>query len=102
MAIGDDPKDLKIGIVNDEAGTCDYGNNFGNVWNDEITCHFGNLSCRFLHNFDDSIATQVQQFELKLKREIKSLVRIIKNVLTTVLDKSYSNLKLMKFYTFIS
>ncbi|XP_018316537.1 ABC transporter G family member 20 isoform X1 [Mycetomoellerius zeteki] len=58
MAIGDDPKDLKIGIVNDEAGTCDYGNNFGNVWNDEITCHFGNLSCRFLHNFDDSIATQ--------------------------------------------
>ncbi|XP_018044364.1 PREDICTED: ABC transporter G family member 20-like isoform X1 [Atta colombica] len=56
MAIGDDPKDLKIGIVNDEAGTC--GSNFGNVWNDEITCHFGNLSCRFLHNFDNSIATQ--------------------------------------------
>ncbi|KAG5331767.1 ABCGN protein, partial [Acromyrmex charruanus] len=56
MAIGDDPKDLKIGIVNDEAGTCN--SNFGHVWNDEITCHFGNLSCRFLHNFDDSIASQ--------------------------------------------
>ncbi|XP_018355832.1 PREDICTED: ABC transporter G family member 20-like [Trachymyrmex septentrionalis] len=56
MAIGDDPKDLKIGIVNDEAGRCD--SNFGSIWNDEITCHFGNLSCRFLHNFDDSIATQ--------------------------------------------
>ncbi|KAG5313893.1 ABCGK protein, partial [Acromyrmex insinuator] len=56
MAIGNDPKDLKIGIVNDEAGTC--SSNFGHIWNDEITCHFGNLSCRFLHNFDDSIATQ--------------------------------------------
>ncbi|XP_024879603.1 ABC transporter G family member 20-like isoform X1 [Temnothorax curvispinosus] len=54
--IGQDPKDLKIGIVNDEASNCDYGSNLGNIWNDEITCHFGNLSCRFLHNFDDSIA----------------------------------------------
>jgi len=60
VAIGQDPKGLKIGIVNDEAGNCDYGNNFGNVWNDEITCHFSNLSCRFLHSFNDSIATQVQ------------------------------------------
>jgi len=59
FAIGQDPKDLKIGVVNDEVGNCGYGNNFGNVWNDEITCHFGNLSCRFLNNFDDSIATQV-------------------------------------------
>ncbi|XP_071568012.1 ABC transporter G family member 20 isoform X1 [Temnothorax nylanderi] len=52
--IGLDPKDLKIGVVNDEASNC--GSNLGNIWNDEITCHFGNLSCRFLHNFDDSIA----------------------------------------------
>jgi len=58
FAIGQYPKDLKIGVVNDEAGNCDYGNNFGNVWNDEITCHFSNLSCRFLNNFD-SIAIQV-------------------------------------------
>ncbi|KAG5331765.1 ABCGK protein, partial [Acromyrmex charruanus] len=57
VAIGKDPKGLKIGVVNDEAGNCDYGNNFGNVWNDEIICHFSNLSCRFLH-FNDSIATQ--------------------------------------------
>ncbi|XP_071625835.1 ABC transporter G family member 20-like isoform X2 [Temnothorax longispinosus] len=56
VAIGADPKDLKIGVVNDEASNCDYGSNLGNIWNDEITCHFGNLSCRFLHNFDDSIA----------------------------------------------
>ncbi|XP_011864952.1 PREDICTED: ABC transporter G family member 23-like, partial [Vollenhovia emeryi] len=58
FSTGDDPKDLKIGVVNDESGNCDYGSNFGNVWKDNITCHFGNLSCRFLHNFDDSIAEQ--------------------------------------------
>jgi len=60
FAIGPDLKDLKIGVINDEAGNCDYGNNIDNVWNDEITCHFGNLSCRFLHNFDDFIVIQVQ------------------------------------------
>jgi len=59
FAIGPDPKDLKIGVINDEAGNCDYGNNIGKVWNDEIICHFGNLSCRFLHNFD-FIEIQVQ------------------------------------------
>ncbi|KYN03410.1 ABC transporter G family member 23 [Cyphomyrmex costatus] len=58
IAIGKDPKGLKIGVVNNEAGNCDYGSNCGNVWNDEITCHFNNLSCRFLHDFSDSIATQ--------------------------------------------
>ncbi|KYN22383.1 ABC transporter G family member 23 [Trachymyrmex cornetzi] len=57
MGVGQDPKDLKIGIVNNEAGNCDNSINFGNIWNDRITCYFGNLSCRFLHNFD-SIATQ--------------------------------------------
>jgi len=60
LAIGGDPKDLKIGVVNDEAGNCDDGNNFGNVWNDKIICHFGNLSCRFLNNIDNSIMIQVQ------------------------------------------
>jgi len=58
FAIGQYPKDLTIAVVNDEAGNCDYGNNFGNVWNDEVICHFDNLSCRFLNNFD-SIAIQV-------------------------------------------
>ncbi|XP_011871116.1 PREDICTED: ABC transporter G family member 20-like, partial [Vollenhovia emeryi] len=57
LAIGDDPKNLNIGIVNDEAGNCD-SSNFGNIWNDEISCHFSNLSCRFLNNLDDSIVTQ--------------------------------------------
>ena len=63
MAIGNNPKNLKIGIVNDEVNNCSLNSNFGNVWSDEITCHFDNLSCRFLHNFDNSIAIQVQRFQ---------------------------------------
>nr|XP_012220380.1 PREDICTED: ABC transporter G family member 23-like isoform X2 [Linepithema humile]XP_012220389.1 PREDICTED: ABC transporter G family member 23-like isoform X2 [Linepithema humile] len=56
-AIGDNPKNLTIAIVNDEAGNCNYGSNFGNVWYDkeDFMCHFGNLSCKFLHSFDDSL-----------------------------------------------
>ncbi|XP_011877445.1 PREDICTED: ABC transporter G family member 23-like [Vollenhovia emeryi] len=57
LAIGNDPQNFNIGIVNDEAGNCD-SSNFGNIWNDEISCHFSNLSCRFLNNLDDSIVTQ--------------------------------------------
>ncbi|KYN03411.1 PREDICTED: ABC transporter G family member 23-like [Cyphomyrmex costatus] len=58
FGIGGDPKNLKIGVVNDEVDNCNFDSNIGNVWSDEITCHFSNLSCRFLHNFDNSIATQ--------------------------------------------
>ncbi|XP_011860944.1 PREDICTED: uncharacterized protein LOC105558054 isoform X2 [Vollenhovia emeryi] len=58
LVIGNDLQNLNIGIVNDEAGNCD-SSNFGNIWNDEISCHFSNLSCRFLNNLDDSIVTQV-------------------------------------------
>ncbi|EGI65058.1 ABC transporter G family member 20 [Acromyrmex echinatior] len=58
MAIGNNPKNLKIGVVNDEVNNCSSDSNFGNVWSDEITCHFNNLSCRFLRNFDNSIAMQ--------------------------------------------
>ena len=63
MAIGDNPKNLKIGIVNNEVNNCSLDSNFGNVWSDEVTCHFDNLSCRFLHYFDNSIAIQVQWFK---------------------------------------
>ncbi|EFN69285.1 ABC transporter G family member 20 [Camponotus floridanus] len=54
--VGGEPKDLTIGIINHEAGNCDYGNNIGKVWFDEEnrTCHFNNLSCRFLHEYGDS------------------------------------------------
>ncbi|KAL0122972.1 hypothetical protein PUN28_007554 [Cardiocondyla obscurior] len=58
VGVGNDPKELKIGIVNNEASNCDYGSTFGNIWNDEITCRFSNLSCKFLHNFNDSVMTQ--------------------------------------------
>ncbi|XP_014480712.1 PREDICTED: ABC transporter G family member 23-like [Dinoponera quadriceps] len=56
IGVGRDPKGLTIGIVNDEASNCD--GNFGNVWYDEeeYTCHFGNLSCKFLQQVGDSIA----------------------------------------------
>ncbi|KAH0950241.1 hypothetical protein HN011_009186 [Eciton burchellii] len=60
IGIGRDPKNLAIGIINDEAGNCDHGNNFGNILYDEETfiCNFGNLTCRFLYNLGNSIATQ--------------------------------------------
>lgn len=60
IGVGGDPRDLKIGIINREAGNCDYGNNIGNIWYDEenFTCHFSNLSCRFLYEYGDSIAEQ--------------------------------------------
>ncbi|KAG5324788.1 ABCGN protein, partial [Acromyrmex heyeri] len=58
MAIGNNPKNLKIGVVNDEVNNCSSDSNFGNVWSDENTCHFNNLSCRFLRNFDNSIVMQ--------------------------------------------
>lgn len=67
FAIGNDPKGLKIGVVNDEAGNCNYSSNLGNIWNDEVTCHFDNLSCKFLQNFDDSIAIQVQRLTINNK-----------------------------------
>ncbi|KAL6262617.1 hypothetical protein P5V15_005410 [Pogonomyrmex californicus] len=58
IGIGGDPKDLFIGVINDEAGNCDNGSNLGNIWKDEFSCYFGNLSCRFLHRFNHSIAKQ--------------------------------------------
>ncbi|XP_072759555.1 ABC transporter G family member 23-like isoform X2 [Anoplolepis gracilipes] len=60
VGVGGDPKDLTIGIINYEAGNCDYGNNIGSVWYDEesLTCRFHNLSCRFLREYGDSIANQ--------------------------------------------
>ncbi|KAL0110779.1 hypothetical protein PUN28_014026 [Cardiocondyla obscurior] len=59
LTIGGNPKGLMIGIVNDEAGNCNYDKNYGYIWSDEITCHFNNLSCRFANNINSSIATQI-------------------------------------------
>ncbi|KAL0110790.1 hypothetical protein PUN28_014028 [Cardiocondyla obscurior] len=58
MAVGNDPRDLAIGIVNDEIGRCDHGKNLTNIWSDEVTCHFANLSCKFLQSFEDFLPLQ--------------------------------------------
>ncbi|XP_029173372.1 ABC transporter G family member 23-like isoform X2 [Nylanderia fulva] len=58
--VTDDLKDVSIGIVNEEAGNCK--NNIGNnsIWYDQenFICRFSNLSCRFIHEYGDSIAEQ--------------------------------------------
>ncbi|XP_033209708.1 ABC transporter G family member 23 isoform X2 [Belonocnema kinseyi] len=61
FAIGTDPKGLNIAVVNEEAGNCNYGINKGNVLYEPInkTCDFIDLSCRFLHGFNDSLASKV-------------------------------------------
>ncbi|XP_020289831.1 ABC transporter G family member 20-like isoform X2 [Pseudomyrmex gracilis] len=62
IGVGGEPKGLKIGIVNDEAGNCDYGNDIGNIWYNEVNdipeCNWSNLSCRFIHNYKDTILEQ--------------------------------------------
>lgn len=58
---GLDPKGLAISIVNDEAGSCNYGRNRGNVTYDEneFTCNFVDLSCRFIKGIDDSVLQKI-------------------------------------------
>ena len=55
-SIGQDPKNLKISVVNEEAGNCSNGMNFGNVIYDQnnFTCNYVDLSCRFLTEIDDT------------------------------------------------
>ncbi|XP_015604185.1 ABC transporter G family member 23 [Cephus cinctus] len=57
-SIGGDPRGLQIGVVNEEAGNCDFGNNVGQVvyMPNNFTCDFIDLSCRFIREFNDSIA----------------------------------------------
>ncbi|XP_063988689.1 ABC transporter G family member 20-like [Diachasmimorpha longicaudata] len=56
-AIGQDPRDLLLAVVNDEAGDCSGGNNLGTVIYDEEedVCDYVDLSCRFLKGFQSSI-----------------------------------------------
>ncbi|XP_003705981.2 ABC transporter G family member 20 [Megachile rotundata] len=59
-SIGLDPKNLKISVVNEEAGNCNNGRNFGNVsYNYDFTCNFSDLSCRFLSEINDSFLKKV-------------------------------------------
>ncbi|XP_014222492.1 ABC transporter G family member 20-like isoform X2 [Trichogramma pretiosum] len=56
-AVGRDPQGVVVGIVNEEAGNCDWGKNQGQViYNETLgTCEYRDLSCRFLHGFNESI-----------------------------------------------
>ena len=55
--IGPDPKNLKIYVVNEEIGACNNQKYLGNVtyYNEEHTCKFTDLSCRFIASMDDDI-----------------------------------------------
>ncbi|XP_039311961.1 ABC transporter G family member 23 [Solenopsis invicta] len=72
MVFGEDPKGINIGIVNKEAGNCEFNSNFSKAWNDGKTCHFVNLSCRFVHSFDDSIAKKEYVDFSKAKLDMKN------------------------------
>nr|XP_050869463.1 ABC transporter G family member 20-like [Vespula vulgaris]XP_050869464.1 ABC transporter G family member 20-like [Vespula vulgaris]XP_050869465.1 ABC transporter G family member 20-like [Vespula vulgaris] len=62
-AFGHDPKDLLIGVVNHDSDNCDLAkikgsviythNDFGGI------CDFVDLSCRFLHDINDTTAKKV-------------------------------------------
>ncbi|XP_033343782.1 ABC transporter G family member 20-like isoform X1 [Bombus vosnesenskii] len=55
--VGPDPKNLKIYVVNEETGACNSQKYLGNItyYNEEQTCKFTDLSCRFIANMDDDI-----------------------------------------------
>ncbi|XP_011506261.1 PREDICTED: ABC transporter G family member 20 [Ceratosolen solmsi marchali] len=56
-SIGLDPKDVVMAVVNDEAGHCNYGKNLGSIiyTPDDGSCDYIDISCRFLHGFNESI-----------------------------------------------
>ncbi|XP_058807804.1 ABC transporter G family member 20-like isoform X2 [Phymastichus coffea] len=59
-SVGADPRGIVVAVVNDEAGHCDHGRNLGQViYNpDEKTCDYIDISCRFLHGFNESVMTK--------------------------------------------
>lgn len=60
-AIGHNPRDIKMAVVNDEAGNCNYGLNIGSVIYkpDLEECNYVDISCRFLHGFNDALMDKV-------------------------------------------
>ncbi|CAB0037804.1 unnamed protein product [Trichogramma brassicae] len=56
-AVGRDPQGVVVGVVNEEAGNCDWGKNQGQVIYNATrgTCDYRDLSCRFLYGFNESI-----------------------------------------------
>lgn len=62
--IGGDPKDLKIFIVNEEAGNCDSGRIVGNITYDdyERNCNFTDISCRFIRGINNTVLEKVCKY----------------------------------------
>ncbi|KOC58957.1 ABC transporter G family member 23 [Habropoda laboriosa] len=60
-AVGQDPKELSMYIVNHEAGNCNGGRIRGTVFYNETerTCDFVDLSCRFLDGINDSVVEKI-------------------------------------------
>ncbi|CAK9808490.1 ABC transporter G family member 20 [Anthophora quadrimaculata] len=60
-AVGQDPKELTMYVVNHEAGDCSGGKYRGNVFYNETdhTCDFVDLSCRFLSGINDSVVEKM-------------------------------------------
>lgn len=61
--VGPDPKNLMIYVVNEETGACNSQKYLGNItyYNEEQTCKFTDLSCRFIANIDDNILETVSE-----------------------------------------
>ncbi|CAL7937627.1 unnamed protein product [Xylocopa violacea] len=92
-SIGLDPKDLKLQIVNYEAGNCNYGQYRGNITYDvtDGTCHFVDLSCRFVTAINSSIEKVYHDSYEEAEREISKyrspgIVRFHRNF-TSSFDK---------------
>ncbi|XP_003401418.2 ABC transporter G family member 20 isoform X1 [Bombus terrestris] len=56
-SIGPDPKSLEIYVVNEETDACNSQKYLGNItyYDEERTCKFIDLSCRFIANMDEDI-----------------------------------------------
>lgn len=66
-AVGGDIKDIPLGIVNDESmvTSCpNFDNNGTLIPYSFSSCHFRNMSCRFLKQLDHPMITKVSQIKL--------------------------------------
>lgn len=95
-AIGPDPKNLKLYVVNDEAGRCDGLNYLGNItyYQEDRTCKFTDLSCRFIAGIDEDILEKkfydnYEQAKNKLndKRDAVGIMHFKKNFSLGMQDK---------------
>ncbi|KAK1136980.1 hypothetical protein K0M31_001508 [Melipona bicolor] len=94
--IGLEPKDLKLYIVNDEAGKCHGQKYLGNVtyYKEDRTCKFTDLSCRFIAGIDEDILEKkfydnYEQAKNKLndKRDAVGIMHFKKNFSLGMQDK---------------